>query len=435
MRVKGIGLKRSIFSSQLGPELDGREEVLFGWVMSVRDQGGIKFIIISDKDGIAQITVKKGEVGKRIWERAKRIREHSCIGVRGIVRKTEKAPHGAEIVPKELRVYSVPKKLPPFPLFGSSLPKLDKRLDIRAVDLRRPRAQAIFKIRGSALRAIRDYLHEEGFLEVNTPKIIASATEGGAALFPLLYYDKEAFLTQSPQLYKEQLVMAFERVFEIAPAFRAEPSKTLSHLSEFLSVDVECAFVDMDGAMEILEGLIGYVVHRVREECKEQFELLGFTPEVPSDMKRITYDEAVELARRHGVDVDWGEDLSSIALDAIASELKGYYFITGWPEAIKPFYIKPRKDGRSESFDLMYGDLEIASGGERIASKRELMRRIRSKGLNPKSFEYHLKVFDYGMPPHSGWGLGFDRFMMVLTGQKNVREVTLFPRDQFRLTP
>jgi len=122
-------------------------------------------------------------------------------------------------------------------------------------------------------------------------------------------------------------------------------------------------------------------------------------------------------------------------LDAIASELKGYYFITGWPEAIKPFYIKPRKDGRSESFDLMYGDLEIASGGERIASKRELMRRIRSKGLNPKSFEYHLKVFDYGMPPHSGWGLGFDRFMMVLTGQKNVREVTLFPRDQFRLTP
>lgn len=408
---------------------------LFGWVMSVRDQGGIKFIVISDKDGVAQVTVKKGEVRKRIWERACKVKEHSCIGVRGTVRKTDKAPHGAELVPKEIRILSIPKKLPSFQLFGSKLPKLDKRLDVRAVDLRRPKAQAIFKLRHLALRAIRDYLTDEGFIEVNTPKIIASATEGGAALFPLLYYDKEAFLTQSPQLYKEQLTLAFERVFEIAPAFRAEPSRTLSHLSEFLSVDVECAFIDMSGVMDLLEEMIKHVVARVKREGEEQFELLGFELNEPRKMKRISYDKAVELVRDVGVESEWGEDLSSLALDALASRVDGYYFITGWPESIKPFYIKPRRDERSESFDLMFNDLEIASGGERIASKPALIRRLKAKGLNPRSFEYHLKVFDYGMPPHSGWGLGFERFMMAITGEKNVREVVFFPRDQFRLTP
>lgn len=438
MKLDELGdWRRTHYSSEISPQLNGKETTVFGWIASIRHQGNITFLILMDKDGVMQITVKRDEVGEELYERIQRLTAHSSIGVKGILRAIPKAPNGAEIVPREIKVLSFATLNPPTPLYGRRLPSLDKRLEIRAVDLRRPAAQAVFRIRQEALKALRGYLLKKGYHEVHTPKIISSATEGGAALFPLLYYEKEAFLTQSPQLYKEQLVMAFEKVFEIGPAFRAEQSRTQEHLSEFISVDVEEAYVNYVDSMNRLEDMIREVVKAVRESCEEELKTLRHELNTPQEFRRYTYDEVLETLADQGFRLDWGEDLGSAPLDALAKLNPSFYFIVDWPAQIKPFYIAPKSNNPklSESFDLMFGSLEIASGGTRVNSRRLLEKKLKEKGLNPKSFAYHLNLFDYGMPPHAGFGLGFERFLMTLTGQTNIREVTYFPRDQRHLTP
>lgn len=430
--------RRTHYSSGILPEIDGKEVIIFGLAASIRRQGGIIFIILQDKEGIAQLTLHKDKVSEELWIKCEELKEQSFIGVRGIVRKIEKAPRGAEILPLEMKVLAYPVRQPPFQMLKRREPSLEKRLDIRAVDLRRPKVQAIFRIRHTVLQAFRELLLERGYMEVDTPKIIASATEGGAALFPLLYYDKEAFLVQSPQLYKEQLASAFEKVFEIAPAFRAERFRTTRHLSEFLSFDVEEAFVSYEDTMRLLEDLTAYAIGKVKESCAKELEVLkAKLPPLDRPFERITYDGALKLLRDEGIEIPWGEDFSTEALRALGNRYQGFYFITDWPTVTKAFYIKPKSDDPkiSESFDFMGGPMEVASGGSRISDRRLLTKRLREKGLNPRSFEYHLKVFDYGMPPHAGFGMGFDRFIMFLTGQENIREVVLYPRDQVRLTP
>lgn len=430
--------RRTHYSLEIVPKIDGMKVTVLGWVSSVREQGGIVFLIINDKEGTVQITVHKDKAPKSVLEKLKYLREHSSIGVRGVVKSMNKAPHGAEIVPEEIRILSRALRQPPFSLFGGRMPSLDKRLDIRSVDMRRPNVQAIFKVRHAVLTAIREFLISRGYMEVSTPKIIATATEGGAALFPLLYYDKEAFLAQSPQLYKEQLIMSFEKVFEIGPIFRAEESRTVRHLSEVVSVDVEEAFVSYEDIMKLIEQLIYYLVQILHQKCKKETMLLGHRLTIPSStFECITYDDALKILDKKGMTVNWGEDLSTQALKALGEVMPKFYFIKDWPTSIKPFYIKPkdRKQDICEAFDFMYSSIELASGGSRVSSKRVLVKRLKEQGLKPKLFEYHLRTFDYGMPPHAGFGLGLDRLMMVFTGQENIREVTMFPRDQFRLTP
>ncbi|MEM3437084.1 MAG: aspartate--tRNA(Asn) ligase [Nitrososphaerales archaeon] len=430
--------RRTHYSIEIKPELEGKKVTIFGWLSSIREQGGIVFLILNDKEGMVQVTVHKDKASKSILEKLKILSEHSSIGVKGIVKSINKAPHGAEIIPEEIRILSIAQRQPPFSLFGGKIPSIDKRLDIRVIDLRRPKVQAIFKIRHTVLKAIRDFLIGKRYMEVSTPKIIATATEGGAALFPLLYYDKEAFLAQSPQLYKEQLVMPFEKVFEIGPIFRAEESRTLRHLSEVISIDVEEAFVSYEDMMNLIEQMIHYVVKTVNDECSKEMDLLNYKITIPkSPFKRLTYDEILKMLERENIIVNWGEDLSTQALKILGEILPEFYFITDWPTVIKPFYIKPRDDKKDicESFDFMHSSIELASGGSRISSKRLLIKRLKEQGLKPRLFEYHLRIFDYGMPPHAGFGLGLERLMMVLTGQENIREVTIFPRDQFRLAP
>jgi aspartyl-tRNA synthetase len=444
-RKKTLGIKldeledwrRTNYSSDLKPELDGEESTVFGWIASIRHQGNITFLIIVDKDGLMQITVKKDEVGEKLYKKVQMLTAHTSIGVRGVLKAIPKAPRGIEIRPKEIKVLGFASVNPPIPIYSRKLPSLDKRLEIRAVDLRRPAAQAVFKIRQVALNAIRAHLLRNGYHEAHTPKIISSATEGGATLFPLLYYDKEAFLTQSPQLYKEQLVMAFEKVFEVGPAFRAEQSRTLEHLSEFISVDVEEAYVDYRDLMNRLEVMIREVVQVIKDRCADELETLGYEPKLPEVFKRYTYDEVLDILAERGHRVEWGEDLNSSSLATLAEVNPSYYFIIDWPTQSKPFYISQKKGDPklSESFDFIFGSLEIASGGTRVSSRRLLEKRLREKGLNPNSFDYHLKIFDYGMPPHAGFGLGFERFLLTLTNLRNIRDVTYFPRDQRHLIP
>lgn len=415
-----------------GELVEGAKVKAGGWIASIRLQRDIAFIIIFESGKELQITVKSEN--KKLWSKVGRLREHSAIVVEGTVHITEKAPRGFEIYPESIEVVGPAKKLPPFSVYGGNLPSIDKRLDIRAVDLRRVKAQAIFRLRHKALQYFREFLTDKGFIEVQTSKIISSATEGGAALFPIMYYNKEAFLAQSPQLYKEQLIMSFEKVFEIGPIFRAEPFRTLKHLSEAISLDVEQAFISYHEAMDLLEEMVKYCIERLVDENSELFEVLKFKPEVPGKMPRITYDQALSILKDRGIEVEWGDDLGTRELEELGEAMGGFYFITDWPLSLKPFYIMP-KEKVSESFDLMYKGLELSSGGTRVHKRSMLVKRLKEQGLKPEAFKYHLKVFDYGMPPHAGFGLGVDRFMMVVTGVDNIREVVLYPRDVRRLIP
>jgi nondiscriminating aspartyl-tRNA synthetase len=340
-----------------------------------------------------------------------------------------------------LKVFSIAKKAAPF-LVKSKISSvgIDTRLNLRAVDLRRNVLQSIFHIRHSTLNAIREFLAAQGFIETNTPKIIATATEGGATLFPIFYYDREAFLAQSPQLYKEQLTMAFENVFEIGQIFRAEPSRTNRHLSEATSIDVEEAFVDYNDIMALLEKMILHTVNSVNEKNKN--DLLELALELPSiklPLPRYSYSNIIDELRRTGASIRWGDDLPPQMMKNILHNTgNGFYFITDWPTSIKPFYVKPKSagsDSMCESFDLMYDGLEVSSGSTRINRKDDLLERMKKQGLNTQAFDYHLRVFDYGVPPHAGFGVGLERLLMAITRIENIRDVTLYPRDIDRLTP
>ena len=430
--------RRTHYSVEVRPELDGQEVTLFGWVQEIRDLGGIRFIILQDREGTVQITVPRKKVSIEVLSKSDALQRRYSIGVKGVVKKTEITPREVEVIPKEIKIFGTASPQLPIDITGKVPAQLEVRLDARALDLCREENIAIFKIQHTAVEAIRNFLFERGFIEVHTPRIIASATEGGAALFPVDYFERKAFLAQSPQLYKEQLVMSLEKVFEIGPFFRAEESHTRRHLSEFVSIDIEQAFASAEDVMQLLEQLMQHTCRVVGEKCERELAILKHQVDVPEiPFKRLTYDQVLEDLKKEGIEIPWGEDIPTPAFRTLGKIHPYFYFITDWPTRSKAFYIKPRDDNPEicEGFDLMWRWIELSSGGTRIASKGLLVKRLKEKGLNPESFKYHLQAFDYGMPPHAGWAIGLERLTMMLTGKKNIREVTLYPRDKFRLTP
>ena len=345
---------------------------------------------------------------------------------------------GVEVIPTDIKIFSTATEQLPIDITGKTPANIEVRLDARPLDLTLETSLAAFKIQHTALQAIRTFLFNQDFMEAHSPRIIASATEGGAELFCIDYFGQKAYLAQSPQLYKEELTLSFEKVFEVGPFFRAEESHTRRHLSEFTSVDVEMAFANAETVMILLEQVIHHTVGVVKEKCQTELNLLNHNLEVPSlPFKRLTYTQVLEDLKTQGVDIPWGEDITTDALRVLGKIYPDFYFITEWPTHTKAFYIKPQTDNPkiSEGFDLMYGYIELTSGGTRICDKTQLIERLKEKGLNPDSFKMHLQAFDYGMPPHAGWAIGLERLTMILTGIKNIREVTLYPRDRVRLTP
>jgi len=430
--------KRTHYSKSIDTTTNGREVTIIGWISSIREHSNIKFLTVNDRFGSIQVILKKGEYPASLESEISNIRDHTAIAIKGKVRTEPKAPNGIELIPNDFRILSLTNKNSPIVIQSRKGVGIDTRLDLRAVDLRRPYLQSIFNIRYTVLNSCREFLRQEGFIEVNTPKIIATATEGGATLFPIFYYDREAFLTQSPQLYKEQLTMAFENVFEIGPIFRAEPSRTNRHLSEATSIDVEKAYVDYNDVSEILERMILFLWNEIKDKNKSHLEYLKIQlPDLSFPFKRYTYSDVIEKLQRSGQSIEWGDDISQQKLSKLDDEdMKLFYFITDWPTSIKPFYVRPKPTGTEcESFDLMYGDLELSSGSTRIHNKDELIERMKKQGLNIDAFDFHLKVFDYGMPPHAGFGLGLERLMMSMCGVDNIRDAVLFPRDIDRLSP
>src|ERR1051325_426454 len=433
--------RRTHYSSEI-PSCSEKESVIvMGWVSSIRDHGNLHFVQVKDRFGETQVVAKKGDCSDSVLEQIQSLKEHSSLAVKGHVRLQQKSPTGAEIVPMELKIFSNARNAAPFMVQGKrSSTGLDTRLDLRAVDLRRNILQSIFRIRDTLLRSIREFLAKEAFLEVNTPKMIATATEGGAALFPIFYYDREAFLAQSPQLYKEQLTMSFENVYEIGPIFRAEPSRTNRHLSEAISIDVEQAFIDYNDIMSLLERMIFHIVNSIKEKNTNDLDYLDIElPTIKLPFPKYSYSDLINKLQALGERIKWGDDLSPQIIKNLPDNIMhGFYFITDWPTSVKPFYVKPKPAGSEsicESFDLMYSSLEISSGSTRINRKDDLLERMRKQGLNTHAFDYHLRVFDYGVPPHAGFGVGLERLLMAITTIENIRDVTLYPRDIDRLTP
>ncbi|MFW6110923.1 MAG: aspartate--tRNA(Asn) ligase [Thermoproteota archaeon] len=430
--------RRTHYSTEVESQLDGQEVILFGWVQEIRDLGGIRFLILQDRTGTIQITIPQKRVSPEVLSKSDSLQKRYSIGVKGIVKATDMTPRGVEVIPDNIKIFTGASLQLPLDVTGKTPAHIDVRLDARPLDLCYEDNIAVFKIQHTAEVAIRDFLFQRGFLEVHTPRIISSATEGGAALFPVDYFGKKAYLAQSPQLYKEELTMSLEKVFEVGHFFRAEESDTRRHLSEFMSVDIEQAFATYKDVMHLLELLIQHICMTVKETCQQELKTLNHDLQVPDvPFKRLKYDEVLQELNSKGITISWGEDIPTSAFRTLGEMYPYCYFITHWPTDSKSFYIQPEIDNPEicESFDLMWSWIELASGGTRIASKEQLVQRLKKKGLNPDSFKYHLKAFDYGMPPHAGWGVGLERLIMMLTGKQNIREVTLYPRDQFRLTP
>ena len=428
-----VDIKRTHYARQLDDTLVGKQVRVGGWIEDVRDIGKLAFVTIRDVTGACQAIVTGDSM-----QAAVQAPRQSAVVVAGTVQRSKARDFPVEVKVSELTILT--RAVHPLPIdpTGRVESAIDKRLDARALDLRTPKVAAIFRLRSAGLEVIRDTLRAEGFMEVNTPKVIGSASEGGANLFGFDYFGKrKAYLAQSPQLYKEQLTLGLDRVFEIGPYFRAENSHTVRHLTEFTSVDIEAAFLDYEDVMDIVERVVKNVATEFQEKHRADLQLAGGKDISISKMDRLTYEQCLDELAKEGEKLQFGDDLSDAALRKLGEIHRGFYFIMDWPLKLKPFYIHEKEDNPklSKSFDLQYGYLELVSGGRRLHDPAKLRKRLAEQGLNPASFEEHLKAFDWGMPPHSGWGLGYDRLMMVLTGSQNVRDVVLYPRDTYRLTP
>ena len=428
-----MDISRTHLIEELNSSMEGQEVLFGGWVVDIRKLGKMAFLTVRDVTGMCQVVVKGDSV--TLLEGLNR---QSVVRISGKVQASKAKDFDFEILAIEIQILAKAEYPLPIDPIGRLESDIDNRLNSRALDMRNQKTASIFKLRSQVLASIRETLIKKKFIEINTPKIIGSASEGGADLFGLDYFGKQAYLAQSPQLYKEQMTIGLERVFEISSFYRAEKSHTGRHLSEFTSVDIEAAMMDYTDVMNVLESIVMDVFKNTSANSKTEQQEIGHEIEVPkSPFERVTYTQALEELSGLDIKIEFGEDLQDSHLRSLGEKHPGFFFLTDWPMKLKPFYIHEKDDDPtlSRSFDLQYGYLELSSGGRRLHDPEQLKSRLREQDLDPASFEEHLKTFGWGMPPHSGWGMGLDRLMTVLVGIDNVREVVLYPRDPDRLKP
>ena len=446
-----------------GADMIGSEVTVAGYAETVRGRGGVCFLMLRDGTGHIQAFLKRDNMDESLFGSIQSATRESTIQVTGTVaqKRPPKVAEGEPVPPPEYEVNVTAAAVladaaAPLPVGVTDDVHvgLDVRLDNRHLDLRRAHVNAMFQLRSKVLQYGRDHLISEGFQEINTPKIIAAAAEGGTNLFPMKYFETDAYLSQSPQLYKQLAVLGgLERVFEIGPAFRAEKHDTYRHLNEFISFDIEGAWMDDEDVMGVQERMIHHIWGEVAANDQSLIDVVNEyhasqgrdpvileVPDVP--FPRIPYCDAIEIVKAGGGEIGWGDDIESHHCDIIAAEYPGFHFIPRWPMSMKPFYIhhKEGEEGSSggqlsRGFDLNYGRDEMTSGGQREHRGDVLEQNLRNMGLEPADFTFYTDGFRYGAPPHAGWGLGVARLLMVLTGAGNVREVVLFPRDRSRVTP
>jgi len=428
-----MDISRTHLIEELKSSMEGKDVIFGGWVVDLRKLGKMAFLTVQDVTGMCQVIVKGDSM--TLLEGLNR---QSVVRISGKIQASKAKDFDFEILAIEIQILAKAEYPLPIDPIGRLESDIDNRLNSRALDMRNQKTASIFKLRSKVLASIRETLIKRKFIEINTPKIIGSASEGGADLFGLNYFGQQAYLAQSPQLYKEQMTIGLERVFEISSFYRAEKSHTGRHLSEFTSVDIEAAMMDYTDVMDVLESIVVDVFKNTSENCKIEQQEIGHEIKVPdSPFERVTYTQALEELGSMDIKIEFGEDLQDSHLRSLGERYPGFFFLTDWPMKLKPFYIHEKDDDPtlSRSFDLQYGYLELSSGGRRLHDPEQLKSRLKEQDLDPSSFEEHLKTFGWGMPPHSGWGMGLDRLMTVLIGIDNVREVVLYPRDPDRLKP
>ncbi|MEM4230295.1 MAG: aspartate--tRNA(Asn) ligase [Candidatus Pacearchaeota archaeon] len=412
------------------------EKVLVkGWVHDTRDLGKIKFLVLRDMTGRIQVTAPELKVSKEIFLEIDKIPRESVVSIEGKAVKSKQAPGGVEIIPEKIEILNKAEHPLPIDVSDFSKTELPKRLDYRFLDLHRERTQAVFKIQTEIAHAFREFFYQKEFVEIQPPYIISTSSEGGTELFPVQYFEKKAFLAQSPQLYKQMLACSMEKTFTLGPAWRAEKHNTPRHINEIRMIDVEAAFHDQFSIMKLLEESVQFVVKKVIEKCKKELELLNVKNLKVPKAVYLHYEEAI---KKCGGKI--GEDFTPEQEKKLGELYPNTIVFThSWPSALKPFYIMP-KDQKADAkescgFDALYGGVEISSGGQRIHIPKLLIERIKAKGLNPEHFKSYIDSFRYGAPPHAGWAIGLERITQILCGLDNIKEATMFPRDRDRLTP
>jgi nondiscriminating aspartyl-tRNA synthetase len=426
------------------PGLIGDRVRLRGWVHALRDQKRVQFIVLRDETGLAQVVLAKQDPPDELNERVSALTVESAVTIVGTVAADERVNLGGlEVKLEELELDSLAE--PEVPIAADS--GLDKRIDWRYLDLRRPDRKLIFEVQTTAEQAMREFWAKERFIEIHTPKLMGSASESGAELFKAEYFDRTAYLAQSPQFYKQMAMAAgFGKVFEVGPVFRANPSFTSRHDTEFTSVDVEISWIDShDDVMGFEERWLAHVLAVVKQEHGEQigqtFDTALVVPELP--FPRITLEDAKQLLREADHEAPpAGHDLdppSERALSAIVKERHGheFAFVTDYPTSVRPFYHMryPDRPTVTKSFDLLWRGIELTTGAQREHRYDKLLAQAEEKNVDVGPIQYYLDFFRFGAPPHGGFGFGLTRLLMQMLGQENVREVTFLYRGPHRLEP
>jgi aspartyl-tRNA synthetase len=422
---------------------DGKVEIN-GWAENVRNLGGLAFITVRDINGKYQITVSKNS-NPAIFEKINEIKAESVIKAFGEKKENAKAVSGYEIIPEKLEVITVAEQPVPLNLSEKVQSSLDKEIDFRFLSLRKPKSAAIFKIQSTVSNAITKFFEDNGFYQMHSSKIISQATEGGANVFKVLYFDKTAFLAQSPQFYKQMMMAAgFEKVFEIGPVFRAEPHHTSRHLTEYTSVDLEMSFINSyEDVMSVMEKLMLRIFKEVRERNKNDLELYSINLEDPKvPFPRITIKEASEILKKYGNKLKEDGDIDPEGERIMGQYVKekynsDFFFLTEFPWSIAQFYHMKKADDPqvTNRADLIYKGLEITTLAQREHRYDVLINQIIEKGLDPEKFKFYTDFFRYGVPPHGGSGTGLERIVKQMLNLENVAEATLLPRTPERLIP
>lgn len=419
----------------------GKTVKMNGAVHNIRDMGEFAFIILRKAEGLVQCVYEEGKTEFDL----KDLKEESAVEVTGVIAPEERAPQGFELRLTGIRVLSEPAETMPIAINKWKMnTSLETRLSLRPVSLRNVRERAKFKIQEGIVRGFREFLSSQGFTEVHTPKIVSRGAEGGANVFKLNYFNKKAELGQSPQFYKQMMVGVFDRVFEVAPVFRAEKHNTTRHLNEYIGLDFEMGYIDsFEDVMAMETGFLKYTMELLKSEYKKELDMLGIDLPSISQIPQVRFDEAKQLvSEKYNRKIRNPFDLEPEEEVLIGRYFKEEYdsdfvFVTHYPSKKRPFYaMDDPADARfTLSFDLLYKGLEITTGGQRIHDYQMILEKMEKRGMDPEDIKDYLMIFKYGMPPHGGLGIGLERLTMRLLDEQNVRETSLFPRDVTRLEP
>lgn len=441
--LTGVAKKETLeISELLAGDLAGQKVKVNGAVHTIRDMGTVAFVVLRKREGLLQGVYEEGTAGFDL----KDLREADAVEIEGTLEKNEKAPNGIEIRMESLRILSEPEAdMMPLAISKWKLnTSLDAKLNYRPIALRNVRERAKFKLQEGITRAFRDFLYEQGFTEIHTPKIGAKSAEGGANLFRLDYFHRPAVLQQSPQLYKQMMVGVFDRVFETGPVFRAEKHNTKRHLNEYTSLDFEMGFIDsFQDIMAMETGFLQYTMELLKKDYKTELDMLDITLPKVDEIPQVRFDEAKRLvAEKYNRQIRNPYDLEPEEEALIGRYFEEEYgadfvFVTHYPSKKRPFYAMDDPDDKTftQSFDLLFKGLEVTTGGQRIHEYQMLLDKIEAKGMTTEGMDQYLDIFKHGMPPHGGLGIGLERLTMKLIGEDNVRETCLFPRDLSRLEP